>query len=154
AGALSLADAAKVVALRSQALARLSGSGAMASVLLSAHELQPRLQRYGEALSIAAINGPSHSVVSGEAGAGEQFIEACTCAGIQVGSIAAGCASHSAQVEALREQLLGELPDLAPRPARIPLYSTVESAVSGEALDTTVMDADYWYRNLREPVRF
>src|SRR5262249_19882094 len=114
AGALSLADAAKVVALRSQALARLSGSGAMASVLLSAHELQPRLQRYGEALSIPAINGPSHSVVSGEAVAVEQFIEACTCAGIQVGSIAAGCASHSAQVEALREQLLGELPDLAP----------------------------------------
>ena len=58
AGVLSLADAAKIVALRSAALARLSGAGAMASVLLAADELHPRLQRWGDALSIAAINGP------------------------------------------------------------------------------------------------
>ena len=65
AGVFSLADAAKIVALRSQALRALSGGGAMVSVLLAAEELRPRLQRWGAALSIAAINGPSHTVVSG-----------------------------------------------------------------------------------------
>ena len=39
-------------------------------------------------------------------------------------------------------------------PASIPLYSTVGEALSADPLDTTTMDADYWYRNLREPVRF
>ena len=154
AGALSLEDAAKVVALRSRALARLSDDGAMASVLLSAHELRPRLQPYGEALSIAAINGPSHSVVSGDTATIAQFVAACVGEGIQAGLIAACCAAHSAQVEVLREQLLGELADLSPRAARISLYSTVASAVSGDPLDTTVMDSGYWYRNLREPVHF
>ena len=71
-----------------------------------------------------------------------------------MGDIAASLAGHSAQVEPLREQLLAELAEVAPRPARIPLYSTVASAVSGDPLDTTVMDAEYWYRNLREPVGF
>lgn len=63
-------------------------------------------------------------------------------------------ASHSVQVEPVRERLVGELAELTPMPARIPLYSTVEKALSAEPLDTTTMDAEYWYRNLREPVRF
>ena len=154
AGVFSLGDAAKIVALRSRALSALSGGGAMVSVLLAADELAPRLRRWGQALSIAAVNGPSHTIVSGQAGAVEQFIDACGDDGVEIRRIAVDYASHSAQVEALREQLLGELADLSPRAARIPLYSTVDSAVSGEALDTTVMDAEYWYRNLREPVRF
>ena len=70
------------------------------------------------------------------------------------GQIAVDYASHSAQVEPVRERLLAELAGLTPAPARIPLYSTVEQALSADPLDTTTMDADYWYRNLREPVRF
>ena len=154
AGVLSLAEAAKIVALRSAALAGLSGVGAMASVLLAVDELRPRLQRWGAALSIAAINGPTHTIISGETVAVEQFIEACEREGIHSRLIAVDYASHSAQVEPLREQLLGDLAGLSPRPARVPLYSTVASAVSGDPLDTTTMDAGYWYANLREPVRF
>ena len=154
AGALSLPEAAKVVARRSQALSALGGTGAMASVLLGADELQPRLQPWGEALSIATINGPSHTIISGNPAAIEQFSAACERDGIHMRSIAVDYASHSAQVEAVRERLLAELADLTPMPASIPLYSTVGEALSAEPLDTTTMDADYWYRNLREPVQF
>jgi mycoketide-CoA synthase len=154
AGVLSLPEAAKVVARRSQALSALRGAGVMASVLLSADELQPRLRPWSEALSIAAINGPSHTIISGHPGALEEFTAACDRDGIQIRSIAVDYASHSAQVEPLRERLLAELADLTPVPARIPLYSTVGEALSADPLDTTTMDADYWYRNLREPVRF
>ncbi|WP_191499889.1 type I polyketide synthase, partial [Mycobacterium simulans] len=154
AGALSLEDAAKVAALRSTTLARLSGSGAMASVLLPAQDLHPRLQNYGEQLSIAAINGPAHTVVSGDPAAMERFISACEHDGVQIRPIAVDYASHSAHVEQLRDQLLHELADLNPQPARVPLYSTVSSALSDHPLDTTAMNADYWYHNLRQPVRF
>ncbi len=154
AGALSLNDAAKIVALRSHALAHLSGTGAMASVLLPTEDLNPRLAPWSPQLSIAATNGPTHTIVSGDAVAVGQFVEACQGEGLQAGLIAAGCAGHSAQVEPLREQLLAELAGLAPGPARIPLYSTVASARSGDPLDTTTMNAQYWYANLREPVHF
>lgn len=154
AGALSLPEAAKVVALRSQALSDLRGAGGMASVLLDAEQLLPCLQPWSEALSIAAINGPSHTIISGDPAALEEFTAACDRDGIQIRQIAVDYASHSAQVEPARERLLAGLADLTPAPARIPLYSTVGQEVSAEPLDTTTMDADYWYRNLREPVRF
>ena len=154
AGVFPLPEAAKVVARRSQALSALCGSGAMASVLLGADQLDPLLQPWSKALSISAINGPSHTIISGDPAALEQFTAACDRDGIQIRPIAVDYASHCAQVEAVRERLLAELADLKPAPARIPLYSTVGEALSADALDTTTMDADYWYRNLREPVRF
>jgi amino acid adenylation domain-containing protein/non-ribosomal peptide synthase protein (TIGR01720 family) len=154
AGALSLDDAAKVVALRSQALTRLSGAGATASVMLGADELRSALRPWGPAVSIAAINGPSHTIISGQSDAVNQFIEACERDGIQVKFISDSHAGHSAQMEELREELVAGLADLAPRPARIPLYSTVETALSSDSLDTTTMDAQYWYANAREAVCF
>ena len=154
AGVLPLPEAAKVVARRSQALSALCGAGGMASVLLDAEQLHPRLRPWGEALSIAAINGPSHTIISGDPAALEQFTAACDRDGIHIRPIAVDYASHSAQVEPARERLLAELADLTPAAARIPLYSTVGNALSADPFDTTTMDADYWYRNLREPVRF
>jgi amino acid adenylation domain-containing protein len=154
AGVFSLAEAAKIVALRSQALRTLSGAGAMASVLMGAHELAPRLRRWSDRLNVAALNGPMHTIVSGDPVAVEQLIEACAGQDIQIRSIAVDYASHCAQVEQLREQLLAELAELTPRPGQVRLYSTVASARSDEPLDTTTMDAAYWYANLREPVRF
>ncbi|MFY2859809.1 fatty-acid--AMP ligase [Mycobacterium sp. THU-M104] len=154
AGVLSLPEAAKVVALRSQALSALGGTGAMASVLLSADRLEPLLRPWGEALSVATINGPSHTIISGTPDALEQFTATCERDGIHIRAIAVDYASHSAHVEPLRERLLAELAELTPMPSSIPLYSTVGEALSVEPLDTTTMDADYWYRNLREPVRF
>ncbi|WP_373182774.1 type I polyketide synthase, partial [Mycobacterium marinum] len=154
AGALTLAEAAKVVALRSAALAQLAGTGTMASVLLSPEELRPLLQPWNTQISIAAINGPAHTIISGDTTAVEQFIDTCEDGGVQIRPIAVDYASHSAHVERLREHLLHELADLNPQPARIPLYSTVASELSEHPLDTTAMDADYWYRNLREPVQF
>ena len=154
AGVLSLPEAAEVVARRSQALSDLCGAGGMVSVLLDADQLEPRLRPWGEALSISAINGPSHTIISGHPAALEEFTAACDRDGVHVRSIAVDYAAHSAQVEPLRERLLAELADLTPAHSRIPLYSTVASALSAEPLDTTKMDGDYWYRNLREPVRF
>jgi polyketide synthase 12 len=154
AGALSLEDAAKVVAVRSQALSTVCGAGAMVSVLRGVEELGPWLEPYGAALSIAAVNSPTHVGISGETNAIAQFSAACERDGIQVRRVAGDLAFHSAQVEPLRDRLLGALAGLAPRPGRVPLYSTVASTVSGDPLDTTTMDADYWYANLREQVDF
>ncbi|MCD9595346.1 acyltransferase domain-containing protein, partial [Streptomyces sp. 8ZJF_21] len=77
AGALSLEDGARVVALRSKALRALSGRGGMVSVSLPVGEVRERLVRWGERLSVAAVNGPSAVVVSGDADALEELLALC-----------------------------------------------------------------------------
>ncbi|MCV7124402.1 acyltransferase domain-containing protein, partial [Mycobacterium lacus] len=154
AGALPLDQAAKIIALRSQALSTLPGHGAMASVRLTPEQLHPHLQPWNTTLTIAAINGPTHTIISGDTTAMKQFSTHCQQHGIHIRAIAVDYASHSPQVTHLRQHLLHELADLTPQPSRIPLYTTVHSALTPQPLDTTTMNAHYWYRNLREPVRF
>ncbi|MFF0033274.1 type I polyketide synthase [Streptomyces avermitilis] len=151
AGALTLEDAARVVAVRSQAVASLADRGAMASVWLPSAEAAERIARYGAGrLSIAAVNGPASTVVCGDPAALEAFLRDCESAGVFARRIAVDYASHCAQVEPLRDGLITDLSPVAPLRAQLPFYSTV----TGSALDTRELDAGYWYRNLRRPVAF
>ncbi|MGK3968057.1 type I polyketide synthase [Sorangium sp. So ce1667] len=150
AGALSLEDAAKVVALRSRALTRIAGRGAMAAVELGGRKLEEHLARFGKRLSVAAINSPQASLVSGEPEAIDALLHELTAADVFAKKVRVDYASHSAQVGAIEDELLGQLASIAPRASSLPLYSTV----TGEKLDGTELDASYWYRNLRQTVRF
>ncbi|WP_437308061.1 SDR family NAD(P)-dependent oxidoreductase [Sorangium sp. So ce388] len=150
AGALSLEDAAKVVALRSRALTRLAGRGAMAAVELGGRKLEEHLERFGKRLSVAAINSPRASLVSGDPEAIDALLHELTAADVFAKKVRVDYASHSAQVGAVEDELLSELASIVPRASSLPLYSTV----TGEKLDGTELDASYWYRNLRQTVRF
>ncbi|MEU0297349.1 type I polyketide synthase, partial [Streptomyces microflavus] len=150
AGALSLEDGAKVVALRSRAIRALAGLGGMVAVSLPEEEVRAAIAPWAEKLSVAAVNGPAAVVVSGEPGALAELLAHCAAQGVRARSIPVDYASHSAQVERIRSEVLNALAGVRPLPARTPLFSTV----TGDRLDTTVMDADYWYRNLRGTVRF
>ncbi|WP_437438034.1 type I polyketide synthase [Streptomyces olivoreticuli] len=150
-GALSLQDAARVVALRSRIIARrLAGEGGMLSVPLPRAEVEARLDRWDGRISVAAVNGPGSVVVSGEPAELDELFEELTAADVRVRRIAVDYASHSAQVERVREELTAALEGIAPRRTRVPFFSTV----TGAWLDTTGMDAGYWYRNLRQTVGF
>ncbi|WP_158687994.1 MULTISPECIES: type I polyketide synthase [Actinomycetes] len=150
AGALSLSDAAKIVALRSRALVALGGRGGMASVQLAAAAVRERLAAAGGALQVAVVNGPLSTVVAGPAEAVDEFLVACERDGVQARRIAVDYASHSAMVEEIEAELATVLDGTQPSASRIPFYSTATASV----LDTTSLDADYWYRNLRGTVEF
>ncbi|MFI9273488.1 type I polyketide synthase [Kitasatospora sp. NPDC052896] len=152
AGVLSLADGAKVVALRSQAIAAgLEGHGGMVSLALPVDAARERLASWGEQrISVAAVNGPTSVVVSGEPAALDELLAVCEADGVRARRVQVSYASHSAQVESLRDELRTALAGIIPRAGRIPLLSTV----TGELLDGTAMDAEYWYTNLRSTVRF
>ncbi|KIF00931.1 type I polyketide synthase, partial [Streptomyces sp. RSD-27] len=147
AGALTVEDAAKVVALRSKALLALSGLGGMVSVELPVEAVRARLT---DGLSVAAVNGPSSAVVSGDAAALDALLAACEADGVRARRVPVDYASHSAHVEAIRGELGRLLEGLRPRPAQVPFFSTVTAGW----LDTTRLDAAYWYTNLRRTVRF
>ncbi|WP_411104780.1 type I polyketide synthase [Streptomyces sp. cmx-4-9] len=151
AGALSLDDAARVVALRSRAIReRLAGHGGMASVALPVARVEELIAPYDGRISVAAVNGPSAAVVSGEPEALDELAAACERAEVRMTRVSVDYASHSAQVATIETELLDLLAPLTPRPGRIPFYSTLQN----EFVDTTELGASYWYRNLRGQVRF
>ncbi|MCX2731061.1 SDR family NAD(P)-dependent oxidoreductase [Saccharopolyspora sp. NFXS83] len=149
-GALSLEDGAKVAVLRSQAIGRrLAGAGAMMSVALPADELTERLAGLA-GVSIAAVNSPASVVVSGDPAGLDELATSLTADEARVRRIAVDYASHSAQVEQLREEIVEQLAAITPRTASVPFLSTV----TGEWLDGTEVGSGYWYENLRRTVEF
>ncbi|WP_372492947.1 type I polyketide synthase [Actinoalloteichus caeruleus] len=147
AGALSLSDGARVVALRSRALRALAGAGGMVSVPLPVEEVASRL---GPGLSVAAVNGPESVVVSGAAEAVEEWLARCEREGVRARRVAVDYASHSAQVDQLESELVEVLAGVRPESSRVPFYSTV----TGGVFDTVGLDGRYWFRNLRSTVEF
>ncbi|MDQ3402586.1 MAG: type I polyketide synthase, partial [Actinomycetota bacterium] len=142
AGGLSLEDSALVVALRSRALATLAGRGGMASVALPVAEARALAAPWGASVSVAAINSPGAVVLSGDPVALDELIAKCVLDGVRARRVPVDYASHSSQVEQVRERLLRDLAPITPRPSRIPFHSTV----TGELFDTAGLDAAYWYR--------
>ncbi|MGW8358623.1 SDR family NAD(P)-dependent oxidoreductase [Streptomyces wedmorensis] len=150
AGVLSLEDAATVVVERSGLIAaRLSGRGGMASIAAGVEQVQALLTGY-EGVEIAAVNGPQSVVVAGEQQALTDLIGVCEKDGVRIRRIPVDYGSHSVQVEEIEEELREALAGITPRAGTVPFYSTV----TGEPVDTTTLDAGYWYRNLRQTVRF
>ncbi|MFL3871280.1 SDR family NAD(P)-dependent oxidoreductase, partial [Streptomyces griseobrunneus] len=112
--------------------------------------VRERLVGWSGRLSVAAVNGPSSTVVSGDADAVAELVEGLVAEEVRARLIEVDYASHSSHVEAIREQLLSDLEGITPQSGAVPFFSTV----TGGWLDTKGLDAEYWYRNLRETVEF
>ncbi|WP_251018747.1 type I polyketide synthase [Streptomyces sp. ISL-11] len=150
-GALSLDDAARVVALRSQAIAEsLAGLGGMVSVALPLTDVEARIARWSGLIEVAALNGPTSVVVAGDPGALDELIAECEAEGVRARRVPVDYASHTSHVERISSKLAEVLAGVSPQPSSVPFYSTV----TGQPADTTSLDATYWYRNLRQIVRF
>ncbi|MDW6066439.1 acyltransferase domain-containing protein [Streptomyces sp. FXJ1.4098] len=148
-GALTLEDAAKIVALRSQALQTLHGSGGMASVPLPADQVTELLHTtWPDQLWVAAVNAPTATVISGDAKALTQALEHYRDQGIDAKRIPVDYASHCPHIQAVEQELPNLLRGITPRAATTPFYSTTDN----QWTDTTTLTPHYWYRNLRQPV--
>ncbi|SPF06558.1 Erythronolide synthase, modules 1 and 2 [Streptomyces sp. MA5143a] len=149
AGALSLDDGARVVALRSKAILALSGEGGMASVQLPVVEVEQFAPVTDGRVEVAAVNGPSSVVVAGTPEGLDEVIVEAEARGARARRVEVDYASHSVQVEQLGEEIPAVLADISPTGASVPFHSTVTAG----RFDTAGLDAGYWYRNLRSTVR-
>ncbi|WP_326695902.1 SDR family NAD(P)-dependent oxidoreductase [Streptomyces sp. NBC_01754] len=150
AGALSLEDAAHVLARRVELLTTVAGRGGMLSVALPAAEIEERITQWDGRICVAARNGPRTNVVSGDHDALAEFAAACTAEQIRVKLVRTGYASHSPDVEELAEPLREALAGIEPRAGTVPFLSSV----TGHWTDTTTLDGEYWFNNLRRCVEF
>ncbi|NEB77289.1 acyltransferase domain-containing protein, partial [Streptomyces sp. SID14478] len=152
AGSLSLEDAARVVALRSQAIAvELAGRGGMASVALTQDEVLARLERWADRVEVAAVNGPHSVVIAGDAEALDEALAAFEADGVRVRRIAVDYASHTRHVEDIENILAETLSGIEAQAPLVPFYSTV---TGGWVEDADVLNGAYWYGNLRGQVGF
>ncbi|HLV33458.1 MAG TPA: type I polyketide synthase [Spirillospora sp.] len=150
AGVLSLEDAIRVVYHRARLMQQATGLGQMMTVDLPLDEVERLLEPFADRLTPAAVNSPTSTVLSGEADALEAVEAIIAEQGIFHRRLPVNYAFHSPQMEPYRHELARELAGLQPQPAKLLLISTVTGAQS-DGLEYT---ADYWGRNIRQPVLF
>ncbi|MEZ4359488.1 MAG: beta-ketoacyl synthase N-terminal-like domain-containing protein [Kofleriaceae bacterium] len=150
AGALSLSEGARVAVARGRAVAPLAGRGAMAALAASLPEVEARLAPFGDRLSVAVHSSPRSIAVAGDPAAIAELLAQCARDGVSARPIQAGYASHSPQIDEVRDAFLATVGTVEHRATEVPFYSSVAAArLGGDALDV-----GYWYQNLRQPVRF
>ncbi|MFI6377556.1 beta-ketoacyl synthase N-terminal-like domain-containing protein [Streptomyces sp. NPDC050546] len=147
AGALDVADGARVIAVRARLLSGLSG-GAMAVVDLDDAELDS-LERDFPGVHVAVHSSPRQKVVTGEEAAVAGLVRGLEGQGRAARAMRVVGAGHSPQVDPLLPELVDALSGIRGRPPRVPVYSTVLDDPRGDC----VFDADHWAANLRRPVR-
>ncbi|MGI8306317.1 non-ribosomal peptide synthetase/type I polyketide synthase [Saccharopolyspora hattusasensis] len=150
AGVYSLADAVRIIVHRSRLQQKLVGTGTMLAVSLTEADAQRRVQPFGDRVSVAAINGPTTCTLAGDEEALAQLADELSEAQIFAKFLAVRVPYHSARMELIKDELLSSLDGLRPNPALVPLYLTGQEGIA----DGTELDAGYWWRNVRDSVRF
>jgi candicidin polyketide synthase FscB len=171
AGVLSLEDAAALVAARGRLMGALPPGGAMLAVEASEQEVEEALkgdeqapqkdeqegeqapedvQENSEGISIAGLNGPMSTVVSGEIEKIDEFEEFWKERGRRTNRLRVSHAFHSHLMEPMIEEFEAVVAGLAFAPPRIPIVSNVSGEIAGEELAQPA----YWVRQVRSPVRF
>ena len=149
-GALRLENAVQVIYHRGRLMQRGTGKGKMASVELSEAEARDLLVKYDGRLAIAAVNGPHTTVLSGERDALMEVLHVLETRKVSSQLLSVNYAFHSRQMEPYQDDLVRALEGLKAGEPLIPMISTV----TGKTVEDGQLDAIYWGRNIREPVRF
>ena len=149
-GALSWEDACCVAFHRGRTMDLASSQGAMLAAGISPDEVPQWIAGSENEIGIAAINGPTSVTISGEKTAIEQLAAKLDEAGIFCRRLAVEYAFHSPQMEPVQRELKRALAHIKPEKTHTPLISTV----TGKLSDGVEVDADYWWRNVRQAVRF
>ncbi len=149
-GALSMAEAARLVSLRGKVMQRATGLGKMAWVARPIADMAEALEGNESEVGVAAINDPTSTVISGAPDAVDRVVASLSRQGVQCRPLRVNYAFHSPQMETLALELSESLGQVrAGRTSR-----TMYSAVTGMPIDGEALDAEYWRRNVRDPVQF
>lgn len=148
AGALTLEEAARVVAVRARLQQEVAGGG-MLAVGMSAEAVEPHLRAVGGVLEVAAINAPTSTTVAGDREALAALARRLEALGVFARPVRVEVAYHSAHMDPIGPRLRAALAGLRPTAPAIPLWSTV----TGRRVDGPAHDAGYWWANTRGAVR-
>lgn len=150
AGSLNLEQAVNVIYNRSKEQDKASGKGKMLATSLPLSKSIQITQKYNNQVSIAALNGPESTVLSGDIVPLEEIAQELEEKEIFNRFLKINVPFHSHYMEMTKEEMLKSLKDLEPKRANISLYSTV----TGLKESGLHLNANYWYKNVRDTVYF
>ena len=150
AGVLSLREAARVIFHRGRCMNSAPDTGRMLAATLNAQQAEELAASYPGQIAVAAINSPNSVTFSGEPGPLQQIAGTLESRGIFHRFLHVQYAFHSHQMDAVKDDLLAALGRVETSPARLKLFSTV----TGKEAAGSEMTAEYWWRNVRQTVRF
>ncbi|MDC0708568.1 SDR family NAD(P)-dependent oxidoreductase [Stigmatella sp. ncwal1] len=148
AGVLSLEDALLLIQERARWMETIPDGGVMVSIRAAAGEVADALAPHAGLVAIAALNGPEHTVISGDRDAVLAIAAAFRARGIEAKQLRVSVAFHSPAVEPILEPFARATASLSARPARLPWVT----GLTGTTLPH--LESDYWSRQIREPVQF
>ncbi len=150
ASALSLEQAVQVIYKRSKGQARTAGMGKMAAANVSAEEAEALIEPYENKVLIAGINSPMAVTLTGDETALLDLGRKLEKENIFFRLLDLNYAFHSEAMDALHQPLLDSLEMLSPGDATVKFVSTV----TGDYLEGSELTANYWWENVRRPVKF
>ncbi len=151
AGVWSLPDVCRLVAARGRLMQALPQGGAMAAVEAAEDEVTALLAPHGDAVSVAAVNGPRATVISGDTAVVEAVAAELGARGRTTRRLRVSHAFHSARMDAVLDDFRAVAGTVTAHPPRL----TVLSNLTGRpATADELASADYWVRHLRHAVRF
>jgi acyl transferase domain-containing protein/NADPH:quinone reductase-like Zn-dependent oxidoreductase/acyl carrier protein len=149
AGILDLVTAVRVIFFRSLHQEIACGAGTMA-VVFGSREAADALAAEIPELTVAAHNSPRGFTVSGPAFALKLLPSVARAHNARTRKLDLSYPFHSGLMDPVKAPLLADLEGIAPKDGERTFISTV----TGAALNGSALDADYWWRNVREPVLF
>jgi polyketide synthase 12/myxalamid-type polyketide synthase MxaB len=150
AGVFTLQDALRLVALRGRLMGSAPGEGLMAAVFAPREAVEPLLAAQAGGVSLAALNAPDNTVISGFAGPMREVLAELDARGLRYQQLRVSHAFHSPQMDPVLEAFRRAVSAVRLSEPGIPLISNATAAAAGPGLLT---DPEYWVRHLRGPVR-
>ncbi|WP_320203839.1 type I polyketide synthase [Agrobacterium rosae] len=151
AGILSAEDATTIVSIRSKHQHALAGMGTMAAVVMSEPAAVAFAQRHGlDNIKVAATNAHNSVTISGPVDEIKGFKVAAQATRNSVHILDINYPFHHPAIDGERAAFLEEIPLLTPQSGHVTFISTV----TGAEIDGEELDANYWWRNVREPIAF
>ena len=151
AGVMDLEQAIEIIYQRGRIMQNACGQGAMAAIELPCAEVRKLIRSEEQSISIAVINSPNSTVVSGEAATVESLITRLEKKGVFTRRLMVhGIAGHGPMVAPHGARLRNVLSNLQVHSPGVPLYSTV----TGGRILNNKQNASYWQKNMCDPVMF
>lgn len=151
AGVLSLEDALTLIAERGRLMQSLPAGGAMAAISATEAEVGKALAEYPGSISIAGLNGPAQTVISGSAEAVQAVSSAFAARGIRCDKLPVSHAFHSPLVDPILAKFEDAAASVQFAAPRIRLISNLTGALADAR---EVVRPAYWRQHVRQPVRF